>query len=184
MDLFEIRGSHTRRKCSHVKQATTNNVNTSILCPAREMFSAWSQLQPWSVPRLPGSSSPAILRLEAVVSNLTHIQRINGNMFLRDMLWEGHDAVHVTRVDAYGLDVPRRRDGSVNPRQGQVFVWQGEDEMCSMMQTRVKARGSDPKCSSAQRGRVIVILTFAGTCQKIDCRQDGYKEDVQTGVAT
>ena len=92
--------------------------------------------------------------------------------------------VHVTRVHAYGLDVPRRRDGSVNQRQGQVFVWQGEDEMCSMMQTRVKARGSDPKCASAQCGRVIVIVTFAGTCQKIDCRQDGYKEDVQTGVAT
>ena len=66
-------------------------------------------------------------------------------------------------------------------RQGQVFVWDGKDEMCSMMQTRVKARGSDPKCVSAQYGRVVVIVTFAGTCQKIDCRQDGYKEDVQTG---
>ena len=52
---------------------------------------------------------------------------------------------HVTRVDSYALDVPRRRDGSLNPGQGQVFVWEGEDEMCSMMQTRVKARGSDPK---------------------------------------
>ena len=48
----------------------------------------------------------------------------------------------------------------------------------------VKARGSDPKCASAQCGKVNVIVTFAGTCQKIDCRQDGYKEDVQTGVAT
>ena len=75
--------------------------------------------------------------------------------------------VHVARVHAYGLDVPRRRDGCLNPRQGQVFVWEGKDEMCSMMQTRVKARGSDPKCSSAQYGRVIVIVTFAGTSPKI-----------------
>ena len=57
--------------------------------------------------------------------------------------------VHVTRVHACGFDVPRRRDGRLNPRQGQVFVWQGEDEMCSMMQTRVKAHGSDPKCVAA-----------------------------------
>ena len=87
-------------------------------------------------------------------------------MFLHDMLWEGHDAVHVTRVHAYGLDVPRRLDGSLNPRQGQVFVWDGKDEMCSMMQTRVKARGSDTKCASAQCGRVNVIVTFAGTFPK------------------
>ena len=73
--------------------------------------------------------------------------------------------VHVKRVHAYGLDVPR----SVKPRQGHVYVFDGKDEMCSMMQTRVKARGSDPKCVSAQCGRVNVIVTFAGTCPKIDC---------------
>ena len=78
------------------------------------------------------------------------------------------------------MDVPRRRDGS-EPRQGQVFVWEGKDEMCSMMQTCVKARGTDPKCVSAQCGRVIVIVTFTGTFPNIDCRQDGYIEDVQTG---
>ena len=139
MDLFTIRASHTRRKWSHVKQATIKNVNTRILCPAREVFSAWSQLQPWSVPRLTGSSSPAILR--------------------------------------FGSDMPRRRDGSLNPRQGQVSVWDGKDEMCSMTQTRVKVRSLDPKCVSAQCGRVNVILTFP----KTDWRQDGYIEGVQTG---
>ena len=89
--------------------------------------------------------------------------------------------VHVTRVHAYGLDVPRRRDGSVNPRQGQVFVWEGKDEMCSMMQDKCQSAWLGPAMCF---GRVNVIVTFAGTCQKIDCRQGGYKEDVQTGVAT
>ena len=53
--------------------------------------------------------------------------------------------------------------------------------MCSMMQTRVKVRGMDPQCASAQCGRVNVIVTFTGTLPKIDCRQDGYIKDVQTG---
>ena len=85
-------GCTTNILWSHVKHATIDNVNTNILCPAREMFSAWSQLQPLSVPRHAGSLSPAILRLEAVVSNLTHMQRINGSMFLHDTWCEGHDA--------------------------------------------------------------------------------------------
>ena len=52
--------------------------------------------------------------------------------------------------------------------------------MCSMMQTRVKARGSDPRCLSVQCGRVNVFETCAGWFPVIDCRQDGNAEDVQT----
>ena len=52
--------------------------------------------------------------------------------------------------------------------------------MCSMMQTRVKARGSDPKCPSAQCGREHVIVMFAGGFPPVDCRQDGYSDDAQT----
>ena len=46
------------------------------------------------------------------------------------MLWEGHEALDMTTVQAYGLDVPRRHDGRLHRRQ--VFVWEGKDEMCSM----------------------------------------------------
>ena len=66
------------------------------------------------VPRQAGSSSPAIFRFEAVVSCWTHIQRINGNVLLHVMLWEGHEAVEMTTVQACGLDVPRRRDGRLH----------------------------------------------------------------------
>ena len=183
MDLFEIRGSHTRQQWSHVKQATINNVNTSIFCTARKMFSAWSQLHPWSAPRLAGSSSPAILRLEAVVSNFSHIQRINGSMFLHGMLWEGHDVGPCH-------EGPRLRVGCAATSRWQcepktrTSVRMGRKGRDVFHDASVKARGSDPKCVSAQYGRVVVIVTFAGTCQKIDCRQDGYKEDVQTGVTT
>ena len=60
------------------------------------------------------------------------------------MLWEGHEAVEMTTVQAYGLDVPRRRDGRLNKRK--VFEKGREDEMCSMMQTRVKALGWNTTC--------------------------------------
>ena len=73
-----------------------------------------------------------------------------------------------------------RRDVSLNPRQGRVFVWEGKDEMCSMMQTRANASGSDPKCVSPQCGRENLIDTVAGSFPLVGCRQDGYSEDVQT----
>ena len=60
------------------------------------------------------------------------------------MLWEGHEAVEMTTVEAYGLDVPRRRDGRLKRRQ--VFVWERKDEMCSMMQTLVNALGWNTTC--------------------------------------
>ena len=60
------------------------------------------------------------------------------------MLWEGHEAVEMTTVQAYGLDVPRRRDGRLNQRK--VFEKGREDEMFSMMQTRVKALGWNTTC--------------------------------------
>ena len=49
-----------------------------------------------------------------------------------------------------------------------------------MMQTRVNALGWNTTCVRRQCEKANLIVTFAGTSTEIDCRQDGYIEDVQT----
>ena len=83
----------------------------------------------------------------------------------------------MTTVQPHGLDVPRRRDGRLHRRQ--VFVWSLRTR-CVQCCRRVSMRWKTT-CVSAQREKANLIVTFGRTCQKIDCRQDGYVEDVHTG---
>ena len=76
--------------------------------------------------------------------------------------------VHVKRVHAYGLHVPRRRDGSFNPRQGQVFVWDGGRHMILPQLARLfkyQPAGNalrcvfTDNCPSAYRSRCELVRT-------------------------